>query len=116
MSKKLEIEVIASLYENVGSLLFNFYNEDEEVVGYVNIDSKGLLLWDTIDEQYSNKVLELASKINGKRLDNSIKKQMLGFTEDVNRWKRAKYLIYSLHLDVKTQTELELEQSEGIHI
>ena len=93
MKKKLIIEVVGSVIEDIGNLSFNLYLDDE-VVGYVHIDSNGSIVWDAINPKYMKDVLKLASKINGKKITNTMDEQIDCYTENPDRWIRAIHLIH----------------------
>ena len=116
MKNKLTLEVTGTVNEEtkVGELVFDFYDENDDHVASILVDAKGVLSWAIWDERYKNKILNVASQINGSKVPDVLDNPMDTIVEKPERWSHAKDYIKQNGIEIKYGSDIEDEYNHNV--
>ena len=72
---------------------FDYYDNEGRLVGNVIVDELGRLFWSIWDEEYEKSIIETASYIFGKPVENTTECMIEAQSLDQNRWDKAQEYI-----------------------
>ena len=116
MKNNLIVEVEGYVENEIGTLCVSYIDDLDNVVGYFDVNKKGVMHFFVDESNYKSQVVKSISKVADRDIADNIDQLDYYLGEDKTRWERAKKYIEENNFEIKyREDELLNDDNQSVN-
>ena len=112
MKNDLIVEVEGYVENEIGTLCVSYIDTLDNVVGYFDVNKKGVMHFFVDESDYKSQIVKSISKVADRDVSDSVDQLDYYLSEDKTRWDRAKKYIEDNNFEIKYREDKLMDYDE----